>query len=78
MCLHVYKNINFVNSHKVKRKLTTLVGKPNKKCNKHCLCCLFSTRLKLVTVRTTRPEKCEIFAQRYQSGTMATKFQTLC
>ena len=29
-------------------------------------------------VRTTRPETCEIFAQRYQSGIITTKFQRNC
>ena len=30
------------------------------------------------TVRTTRPEKCDIFAQRYQSQPITTKFQKHC
>ena len=30
------------------------------------------------TVRTTRPEKCDIFAQRYQSHALTAKFQTRC
>ena len=30
------------------------------------------------TVSTTRPEKCDIFAQRYQSQPITTKFQKHC
>ena len=29
-------------------------------------------------VRTTRPERCDIFAQRYQSQPITTKFQKHC
>ena len=34
-----------------------------------------ATRTSASTVRTTRPEKCDIFAQRYQSQAITTKFQ---
>ena len=34
--------------------------------------------LKADTVRTTRPEKCDIFTQRYQSQPINKKFQKHC
>ena len=35
------------------------------------------SRLRCI-VRTTRPEKCDIFAERYQSQPITTKFQKHC
>ena len=35
-------------------------------------------RKSINAVRTTRPEKCDIFAQRYQSQPITTKFQKHC
>ena len=38
----------------------------------------FQARFQVNTVRTTRPEKCDIFAQCYLSQPISTKFQKHC
>ena len=35
----------------------------------------YCNRYRLLAVRTTRPEKCDILAQRYQSQPISIKFQ---
>ena len=39
---------------------------------------IFYIEISHYTVRTIRPEKCDIFSQRYQSQPITTKFQKHC